>query len=79
MRRINHLRMQKFSPSRHAFPALPKSEICEMSAATLRTLVVQRKLSPVEIVGEVLRRADAVQPLLNCFITLCHEQAMEQA
>lgn len=79
MRRINHLRMQKFSPSRHSFPALPKSEICEMSAATLRTLVAQRKLSPVEIVGEVLRRADAVQPLLNCFVTLCHEQAMEQA
>lgn len=70
--RINHLRMQKY-------PRLPKSEICEMSAVTLRSLVAQRKLSPVEIVAEVLRRADAVQPLLNCFVTLCHEQAMEEA
>lgn len=61
------------------FPRLPKSEICEMTAATMRTLVAQRELSPVEIVEEVLRRADALQPHLNCFITLCHEQAMEQA
>lgn len=50
-----------------------------MSAATMRTLVAQRELSPVEIVEEVLRRADALQPHLNCFITLCHEQAVEQA
>ena len=50
-----------------------------MSAATLRTRISQRELSPVEIVEEVLRRADAVQPHLNCFITLCHEQAMAQA
>lgn len=50
-----------------------------MSAATMRTLVAQRELSPVEIVEEVLRRADAVQPHLNCFITLCHEPAMAQA
>ena len=50
-----------------------------MSAATMRRLVAQRELSPVEIVEEVLRRADAVQPHLNCFITLCHEQAMAQA
>ncbi|WP_093218178.1 MULTISPECIES: amidase [unclassified Variovorax] len=61
------------------FPRLPKSEICEMTAAMMRTLVAQRELSPVEIVEEVLRRADALQPHLNCFITLCHEQAMEQA
>ena len=70
--RINHLRMKKF-------PRLPKSEICELSAVALRTLVAQRELSPVEITLEVLRRADAVQPQLNCFITLCHEQAMAQA
>nr|WP_218152733.1 MULTISPECIES: amidase [unclassified Variovorax] len=50
-----------------------------MTAAMMRTLVAQRELSPVEIVEEVLRRADALQPHLNCFITLCHEQAMEQA
>ena len=50
-----------------------------MSAVTMRMLVAQRELSPVEIVEEVLRRADAVQPYLNCFITLCHEQAMAEA
>lgn len=72
VRCVNHLRMKEFAH-------LPKSEICEMSAVALRSLVAQRKLSPVEIVEEVLRRADAVQPHLNCFITLCHEQAMAQA
>ncbi|SEK12799.1 aspartyl-tRNA(Asn)/glutamyl-tRNA(Gln) amidotransferase subunit A [Variovorax sp. OK212] len=72
MEPLNHLRMKNF-------PRLPKSEICEMTAAMMRTLVAQRELSPVEIVEEVLRRADALQPHLNCFITLCHEQAMEQA
>jgi aspartyl-tRNA(Asn)/glutamyl-tRNA(Gln) amidotransferase subunit A len=50
-----------------------------MSAVTMQTLVARRALSPVEIVEEVLRRADAVQPHLNCFISLCHEQAMAQA
>jgi aspartyl-tRNA(Asn)/glutamyl-tRNA(Gln) amidotransferase subunit A len=71
-RRINHLRMKEF-------PVLPKSEICEMPATTMRRLVAQRELSPVEIVEAVLRRADALQPQLNCFITLCHEQALQQA
>jgi len=50
-----------------------------MSAVTMQTLVARRALSPVEIVEAVLRRADAVQPHLNCFISLCHEQAMAQA
>jgi len=50
-----------------------------MSASTMRTLIAQRTLSPVEVVEEVLRRADALQPHLNCFITLCHEEAIAQA
>ena len=50
-----------------------------MPAITMRRLVAQREISPVEIVEEVLRRADALQPHLNCFITLCHEQALQQA
>ncbi|KQW54104.1 amidase [Variovorax sp. Root411] len=61
------------------FPRLPRSEICEMFASAMRTLVAQRELSPVEIVDEVLRRADVLQPHLNCFITLCHDEATEQA
>ena len=36
-------------------------------------------MSPVEITRAVLKRAERLQPELNCFITLCGEEAMVQA
>lgn len=52
---------------------------CLLSATELRGLIAARKISPVEVVGAVLARAEALQPELNCFITLCDDEAMEAA
>ncbi len=49
------------------------------TAAELRALIAAREASPVEIVEAVLARIERLQPGLNCFITICAEQAREAA
>jgi aspartyl-tRNA(Asn)/glutamyl-tRNA(Gln) amidotransferase subunit A len=50
-----------------------------LSATDLIALIRSKKLSPVELVQASLDRAEQLQPVLNCFITLCGEQALAQA
>lgn len=50
-----------------------------MSAADLASLVRSRKASAVEIMRATLRRAERAQPVLNCFITICADQALRDA
>lgn len=50
-----------------------------MSARELRARIGRRELSPVELMEATLRRADAVQDALNCFITICHDEALDAA
>ncbi len=54
-------------------------ELCFMTAAELRRHIGRRELSPVEVTRAVLDRAQRLQPELNCFITLCADEALEQA
>src|SRR5690606_33073656 len=56
-----------------------EEEIASMTAVQLVALIRSRKLSPVEVVRASLARAERLQPDLNCFITLCADQAMDQA
>jgi aspartyl-tRNA(Asn)/glutamyl-tRNA(Gln) amidotransferase subunit A len=51
-------------------------ELCFLSAAELRARIVRKDVSPVEIARAVLARAERMQPELNCFITLCGDEAM---
>jgi aspartyl-tRNA(Asn)/glutamyl-tRNA(Gln) amidotransferase subunit A len=53
--------------------------LCFLSAAELRTCIVRKDVSPVEITRAVLERAERLQPELNCFITLCGDEAMAAA
>lgn len=53
--------------------------LCELSAVEAARLVRAKALSPVELVRASLERAQRLQPVLNCFITLCAEQAMADA
>jgi aspartyl-tRNA(Asn)/glutamyl-tRNA(Gln) amidotransferase subunit A len=53
--------------------------LCLLSAAELRVRVIRKEVSPVEITRAVLARAERLQPELNCFITLCGDEAMAQA
>jgi aspartyl-tRNA(Asn)/glutamyl-tRNA(Gln) amidotransferase subunit A len=52
---------------------------CFLSAVELRARIGRKEISPVEITQAVLARAERLQPELNCFITLCADEAMMQA
>src|SRR5215475_2798372 len=54
-------------------------DLCFLSATELRGRIASKGVSPVEVTRAVLARAEALQPELNCFITLCGEEAMAQA
>ncbi|MGE5271896.1 MAG: amidase [Thiohalocapsa sp.] len=48
-------------------------------AAELATLVVRRRVSPVEIVDDLLQRITASRASLNAFITICADEARAAA
>ena len=54
-------------------------DLCELPATVLRQKIAQREVSPVEVTRAVLDRAHRLQPVLNCFITLCADEAMQEA
>ncbi|WP_432260177.1 amidase [Cupriavidus sp. TMH.W2] len=53
--------------------------LCLASAADLQQRIRRKEISPVELAAAVLARAERLQPVLNCFITLCADQAMAAA
>jgi aspartyl-tRNA(Asn)/glutamyl-tRNA(Gln) amidotransferase subunit A len=52
---------------------------CFLSATDLRRRISRKEISPVEVTRAVLARAERLQPELNCFITLCADEALAQA
>jgi len=59
--------------------AIAMTSLHTLSATELMALIHARKISPVELVRTSLERAEALNPALNCFITICGDQAMQQA
>lgn len=55
------------------------SDLTRLSSAELRTRIATKDLSPVDLTEAVLARAEALQPVLNCFVTLVPEQARAAA
>ena len=55
------------------------TDLTRLSASELRTRVASREISPVELTDAVLARAEKLQPVLNCFVTLVPEQARAAA
>ena len=53
--------------------------LTQLSAAALREQIAARKVSPVELTQAVLARAEKLQPVLNCFITIAGHQALKAA
>ena len=49
------------------------------TAADLAQSIRRRELSPVELIEATLARIERSQPLLNAFITVCHDQARAAA
>jgi aspartyl-tRNA(Asn)/glutamyl-tRNA(Gln) amidotransferase subunit A len=54
-------------------------DLCFWTAERLREAIANREVSPVEVTRAVLDRATRLQPTLNCFITLCPDDAMRDA
>ena len=50
-----------------------------LTAAEALRLFRARDLSPVELVGAVIKRAEAVEPVINAFAETSYEQALHQA
>lgn len=55
------------------------TDLTGLPAATLREKIADKEVSPVDLMKAVLARAEKLQPVLNCFITLIPEQAMAAA
>jgi aspartyl-tRNA(Asn)/glutamyl-tRNA(Gln) amidotransferase subunit A len=55
------------------------SEIVNLTIAELAPKIEAREISPVEITEAALAQADRLQPKLNSFITILHEEARIQA
>ena len=49
------------------------------SAIDLRQAIASREVSPVEVMRQCLERAHALEPQLNCFVTLTPEEALGAA
>ncbi|MCW5657643.1 MAG: amidase [Burkholderiaceae bacterium] len=54
-------------------------DLCFWPATRLRAAIGRRELSPVELLQAVLQRAERLHERLNCFITLCHDEALRDA
>ena len=54
-------------------------ELSSKSAHELRDLVRERRVSPVEIVDDVLAHVEVLQPKLNAFVIIDQEGARKRA
>jgi amidase len=52
-----------------------RTELAFVPALEQAELVRTRQVSPVELVDLYLERADRLNPIVNCYITIAHEQA----
>jgi aspartyl-tRNA(Asn)/glutamyl-tRNA(Gln) amidotransferase subunit A len=55
------------------------TDLTRLPASDLRTRIAAKEISPVELTDAILARAEKLQPVLNCFITLAPEQARAAA
>lgn len=55
------------------------TDVAYMSAAELARMIREREVSAVEVMQATLARADKAQPILNCFITICADEALRDA
>ena len=58
---------------------MPNEDLLELTIAELAPKIRAKEVSPVEVTEAALTKAGRLQPALNSFITLLHEQAMSAA
>lgn len=55
------------------------NELCDMTISQLAPLIKSSKISPVEVTRSVLERIEKMEPNLNAYITIDHENALKAA
>ena len=58
---------------------MERQSLFRLTVAELSRLLVQREISPLDVVQAHLDQIDALEPRLNCFITICREAALADA
>lgn len=58
---------------------MPNTDLMKLTISELAPKIKAREVSPVELTEAALAQADQLQPKLNSFITILHEQALDQA
>ena len=58
---------------------MPDADLIRLSISELAPKIKAREVSPLEVTEAALEQADLLQPKLNSFITILHEQALRQA
>ena len=58
---------------------MPNDALLDLTISELAPRIQTGEVSPVEVTEAALARADALQPRLNSFITLLHENALDRA
>ncbi|MEE9149707.1 MAG: amidase, partial [Candidatus Tectomicrobia bacterium] len=53
--------------------------LVKLTISELAPKIKAKEISPVEVTEAALAQADRLQPTLNTFITILHEQARRQA
>jgi len=54
-------------------------EACELTAVQARRLMVEKKLSPLELLDSCVRRIEAVNKSVNAVVSTCFERARDEA
>lgn len=55
------------------------TELCDLPATTLRRMIGDKRISPVDLLDSCVARIDAVNPTLNAFVVMCLEEARRDA
>ena len=58
---------------------MPNVDLLRMTISELAPMIQNKEVSPVELTEAALAEADRLQPMLNSFITILHDRAMDQA
>lgn len=54
-------------------------DLCKLGVFELARLYREKQISPVEVVEAHLRRCDRLNPVLNAFLVILRDSAMEAA
>ena len=54
-------------------------ELAHLPAAELASMIATKEISAAEVMRATLARAERAQPILNCFITICADEALRDA